>query len=166
MFDDAPDTDRSLRAVQNAALERALAESPPPSEYVALAGALEAARSTDEDGDDSRGPRSGVSPSVGAVAESVPAGDALDLAAILCCLLAVRGLDADRDRRPSFAPSAADQSPQLTGAILAHERFDLPLERAAGLAGRRPDDFASELARLDADARRSAVDRSVRSEDD
>ena len=165
MFDDAPDADRSLRAVQNAALERALSKSPPPSEYVALAGALEAARSTAEDGDDSRGTRSGVSPSVGPVTESEPAG-ALDLAAILCCLLAVRGLDADRDRRPNFAPSAADQSPQLTGAILAHERFDLPLDRSAELAGRRPDDFASELARLDADAGRSSADWSVRSEDD
>ncbi|SFK89388.1 hypothetical protein SAMN04487950_1700 [Halogranum rubrum] len=115
------DTTSSVRAVQNAALERALLSPTGDADYVAFAGALERTRTTGH----------------------------LSLAgvAILACLVS---LQLDCEERPSldFATERPrDETHLVDGAIVALNRFDLTTAEAAALANRSVEDFEAELER-------------------
>jgi hypothetical protein len=130
---DGPDP---LRAVQRAAVERAVLGDDAP-EHLALAGAVEAASS---------------------------AGDA-PLPA-LAAVAAVAGLRV-RPRESDDRPSAPEPLPSPTsppspgpparsrlrrdGAVVAHRRFDVPLDRAAALADVPPDAVRAHARALEID---------------
>lgn len=115
------DTTSSVRAVQNAALERALLSPTGDTDYVAFAGALERTRTTGH----------------------------LSLAGvtILACLVSVQ-LDRGDGLSLDFATEDRGEDDHLVdGAIVALKRFDLSTPEAAALANRSVDDFEAELER-------------------
>ncbi|SEP26160.1 hypothetical protein SAMN04487948_12842 [Halogranum amylolyticum] len=117
------DADSSVRAMQDAALERALLSSTDRSDYVAFAGALERARL---DGDLSL---SGVT--------------------VLACLVGLRL----GQRETTLLDFASGDRPTddllVEGAVVASERFELSSMEAASLANRSVEDFETELERRD-----------------
>jgi hypothetical protein len=117
------DTVSSVRAIQNAALERALLSPTGDADYVAFAGALERTRTTGH--------------------------LSLTGVTILACLVSVQ---LDRGERPSIDlvnRRWGDDDHLVDGAIVALDRFDLSTEEAAALANRSVDDFETELERRD-----------------
>lgn len=137
---DDVDAEATLRAMQNAALERALTSPVDADDYVAFAGALERSR------------------------QSVSSSTSLPGSALLACLVGFRlttgdgdasltspsTVRADPDDAPNATLDAASTSRQalrLTGAMLALSRFDISTSRAAALANRSVGDFETELAR-------------------
>ena len=130
---DGPDP---LRAVQRAAVERAVLGDDAP-DHLALAGAIEAAR---------------------------PAGDApLPALAAVAAVAGLRVRTPDPDDRPSAPgplpspPSPASPGPSARsrlrrdGAVVAHRRFDVPLDRAAALADVTPDAVRAHARALELD---------------
>ncbi len=142
-------TDRTLVAVQNAALERALVGSSSTAQYVAFAGALEVAR--DERADQDETSIDGKSEAN----ENDPWNESettthVGVTSLLACLVASRVFESGTDARRVPSPTAfdaTDRQPLLEGALLAYERFELSIERAATLAERRPMDLKTELRR-------------------
>ncbi|SDM34793.1 hypothetical protein SAMN04487949_1359 [Halogranum gelatinilyticum] len=114
-----------IRAIQDAALERALLSPTGNSDYVAFVGALERTHR--------RGDRE----------------LSLSGAAMLSCLLSLH-LDGDgsngRDRLATADPTDRNE-PLVAGALVAFDRFDISLSTAASLANRSVDDFETELER-------------------
>lgn len=121
----ASEPDSPVRAMQDAALERALLSPTGDSDYVAFVGALERTRT------------------------SADRELSLSSAAMLSCLLSLY-LDGDpaygRDRLVTADPDGGHE-PLVVGALVAFDRFDISLSTAASLANRSVDDFETELER-------------------
>lgn len=134
--DHVHERERTLRCVQDAALDRALTDASVAPRYLAFAGALETAR------------RPADRPRPASETEGAPIADAL-----LASLLVHYGVDrsiADapdatgrRTVGPSTPPTASGdvsavddvrEDPRAVGAALAHRRADLGLDRVATLA--------------------------------
>lgn len=130
--DDTPPRDLSsgeqespVRAIQAAALERALLSPTGDSDYVAFVGALERTRT------------------------SADRELSLSGAAMLSCLLSLH-LGGDRVYgRDQLATADLDDAhePLVVGALVAFDRFDVSLSTAASLANRSVDDFQTEVER-------------------
>jgi hypothetical protein len=134
-------SDTYLRAVQSAAVDRALTSETDAREYLALAGALEAPVSSEDVPGDEPRPR-GLPDDASALL-----GAAL---ASVASTVALSGDDAGRADVP-WVPQAlvADgidtDAFVLEGAVVACRRFDLPTERAAALASLPAAELRTEL---------------------
>jgi hypothetical protein len=104
--------------MQDAALEHALLATSETGRYVTYAGRLEPLR-RDADGE------SGL------------------FAPLLASSLLVAG---ERSHGAAWTPSLDSDADRVEGAILAYRRFDITLDRAARLAGRSREDFATLVA--------------------
>lgn len=127
MSADVP-TATAVRRMQNAALERALLRGDHDGRYVTFAGALEHLRQ--------------------AAAER--GSDGL-LASLVTCTALANSAELSPEMVDPWTPDVADDETRVEGAILAHRRFDIDLDRAARLAGRSTADFESVLQERDAD---------------
>ena len=117
------DTNTSVRAMQNAALEHALLSPTGDSDYVAFAGALERTRNEGQ----------------------------LSLSGVmlLACLVSLHLGHHEEYRFGAGVGDRTDDDPLVVGALVALERFDLSTADAATLANRSVDDFETEIERRD-----------------
>lgn len=115
-----------IRAIQDAALERALLSRTQGTAHVRLAGALEQTRTNGE--------------------HELSLGSA----AMLTCLVSLHLTDdpsLPSRIEPPVAGHYSQRGPLLVGALVAFDRFDISVETAASLANRSVDDFEAELER-------------------
>lgn len=115
------DTNTSVRAMQNAALEHALLSPTGDSDYVAFAGALERTRNEGQ----------------------------LSLSGVmlLACLVSLHLSHREGHLFDIGLGDRTDDDPLVVGALVALERFDLSTADAAALANRSVDDFEAEIER-------------------